>query len=63
VRTTKRQIRADFTYTRHLMQLIDAELKKPVTDETLDTLQELANEITAASGSALTYYIEEHRGE
>jgi hypothetical protein len=60
-RTTKRDIRSDFAYVRHLMRVIDGELKKPTTVESLDRLQELVNEITAASASSLTYYIEEQR--
>ena len=61
MKTTKKDIRSDFTYVRHLMQVIDGELKKPATTENLDRLEELANEIAAASASSLTYYIEEQR--
>ena len=59
--TTKSDIRSDFKYVRQLMRIIDAELTKPITPETLDELEGLANEIMAASASSLTRYIEDHR--
>lgn len=58
---TKARVRADQTYVRHLMRLIDQELKKPVTNESLDSLDELGNEIAAAAASSLHYYVEEQR--
>jgi len=61
MKTTKKDIRSDFSYVRHLMQVIDGELKKPITAENLDRLEELSNEIAAASASSLSYYIDEQR--
>jgi hypothetical protein len=61
MKTTNKDIRSDFSYVRHLMQIIDGELKKPITAENLDRLEELSNEIAAASASSLSYYIDEQR--
>lgn len=61
MKTTKTQIKADFTYARHLMRLIDEQLKKPTTLENLEELDQLTMELTAATGSAISYYIDEQR--
>lgn len=62
-RYTKKGIRSNFSYARHVMRLIDAELRKPTTLETLTELENLLNEATAAIGSDLSYYIEQERAD
>ena len=50
-KTTKAQVRSDFTYARHCMRLADEALKRDDVEE----LGELALELSGAMGTLLQY--------
>lgn len=60
---TKAQVRSDFTYARHLMQLADAIMKdsKNITDwSESGEAGQIANELTAATTTFRAWVEEQH---
>ena len=56
--TTKKQVRSDFTYARHLMRLAEQAMANPETD--WEDTQAIANELIA-SVATFSQYVEDRK--